>query len=229
MFAVSERWKEAYPDAGVAVFILRNVENAREHPELEKRKRTLENELCSRFADTDLKSLKPVQAYTAHYKRFKKTYPLLQQLKTLVVKQKPLPVVSALVDAMFMAEMKNLLLTAGHDLEKLVPPVTIDISRGGESYVKLGGEPQDLKSNDMIMADAEGVISSVLYGPDQRTRITVDTRDVLFVVYAPGGIGKEELCRHLRDIKKNVFLFSPSAETEPARIFSAYGEEVVDL
>lgn len=163
-----------------------------------------------RFTETSkLKSLKPIQMYVAYYKRFKKTYPLLLQLKTLIVEQKPFPVVSALVDAMFMAEMNNLLLTAGHDLDRLVSPVIIDISRGNESYMKLSGQPQQLKLNDMIMADEEGVISSVLYGPDHRTRITADTQNVLFVVYAPGGIEKEELCRHLEDIKENVLLFRP--------------------
>jgi len=81
----------------------------------------------------------------------------------------------------------------------------------------------------MIMSDKEGVISSVLYGPDQRTRITTLTRDALFVVYMPGGIEKEEICSHLKDIKENVLLFSPSAEAKTAKIYSAYSEEVVEM
>lgn len=77
----------------------------REHPGLEKSKRILENELRLRFTETSkLKSLKPIQAYAVYYKRFKKTYPLLLQLETLIVKQKPFPMVSTLVDAMFMAD-----------------------------------------------------------------------------------------------------------------------------
>lgn len=230
MFIVSERWKETYPEAKVAVLVLRNVENRRVHEGLEQCKQGLENELRACIvAESDLKALKPAQAYTAYYKRFKKTYPLLQQLKTLVFKKKSLPVVSALVDAMFMAEMKNLLLTAGHDLDKLLVPVTINISQGTGSYIKLNGEAQTLKPDDLIMTDQEGVISSVLYGPDQRTRITVYTRNALFVVYAPGGIEKEDLCRHLRDIRENVLIFSPFTETGPAKIFSIHGEEVVVL
>jgi len=116
MLTISEYWKKTYPDARIAAFMVRNVENIKEHPALETRKRALEKELRYRFEDTSrLKSLKPVQAYTAYYKCFKKTYPLLQQFNTLAVKQKPFPVASGLVDAMFMAEMKKLLLTAGHD------------------------------------------------------------------------------------------------------------------
>ena len=104
MFLVSERWKDSYPDAMVAVLIARSVTNVREHPELEQRKRALESELKSRFANPeDIKASKAIRAYTSYYKRFEKTYHLVQQLKTLVVKQRPLPTVSALVDVMFIA------------------------------------------------------------------------------------------------------------------------------
>lgn len=41
------------------------------------------------------------------------------------------------------------------------------------------------------MADGEGVISTVLFGPDQRTRITPGTTDVLFAAYAPTGVTEE--------------------------------------
>lgn len=229
MFVPSEKWKRAYPGARVAALVIRNVKNVAFHPELERRKRALEKELYLHFSNKEesaLKTLHPIRAYTEYYKRFKKTYPLLQQLKTVVIKQKPLPAVSGLVDAMFMAEMKNLLLTAGHDLKKVVAPLTLDVSCGTERYLKLNREIQLLKPNDMIMTDGEGVISSVLYGPDGRTKITLQTREVLFVVYAPAGIEKENIYRHLEDIRENVFLFSPQAEAEPIKIYSSSGEEV---
>lgn len=44
------------------------------------------------------------------------------------------PSVAALVEAMFIAELKNLLLTAGHDLDAVELPLKLDIARGGERY-----------------------------------------------------------------------------------------------
>jgi len=41
----------------------------------------------------------------------------------------------------------------------------------------------------MFIADGQGVISSIVYGPDRRTRITLATRNAVFTVYAPAGIG----------------------------------------
>jgi DNA/RNA-binding domain of Phe-tRNA-synthetase-like protein len=55
---------------------------------------------------------------------------------------------------MFMAELKNLLLIAGHDLEAVLAPVKLDVSDGSERYVQLNGQEQVLKPGDMMIADA---------------------------------------------------------------------------
>jgi DNA/RNA-binding domain of Phe-tRNA-synthetase-like protein len=73
----------------------------------------------------------------------------------------------------------------------------------------------------MLMADQAGVISSVLYGPDQRTQITPATRRVLFAVYAPAGIGEQAVVQHLQDIRDNVLTVSPTAQVELLRVFGA--------
>ncbi|MBN1856921.1 MAG: hypothetical protein JW846_08210 [Dehalococcoidia bacterium] len=228
MFEVSERWKKTYPDAMVAMLVVRSVENVREHPALEERKRALEVELRSRFTNPEnIKSSETIQAYTAYYRRFEKTYHLALQLKTAVVKQRPLPTVSGLVDVMFMAEMKSLLLTAGHDLETVVPPVRLDIGTGAETYVRLNQEPHASRVGDMMVVDREGILSAVIDGPDYRSRITLQTRDVLYVVYAPAGISKEAVLDHVRDIEEGILLFSPSAVVEPVRILTGQGVEEV--
>jgi DNA/RNA-binding domain of Phe-tRNA-synthetase-like protein len=230
MFVVSERWSNTYPDAMVGMLVARGAANVVEHPELERRKRMLEGALTGRFGNADdIKAAPAMQAYVSYYKRYEKTYHLVQQLKTLVVKQRPLPTVSGLVDVMFMAEMKNLLLTAGHDLTTVVPLIILDTGTGNESYIKLNQESQITKEDDMMVVDGVGILSTVIHGPDYRSRITPETRDALYVVYAPAGIAREEVIRHLRDIRENIMLFSPSVEVEPARLLSARGIEEVDV
>lgn len=120
-----------------------------------------------------------------------------------------------------MAELKHLLLTAGHDLDLVRVPIRLDIARGTERYLRLNGEEQELKAGDMFIADAEGILSTVIYGPDQRTRIRPDTRRVLFTVYAPPGIGEEAVIQHLEDMEANVRLIAPGAETELLQVASA--------
>jgi len=219
---ISEAWKASYPEASVGILVMHNVANPAQHIELNKHKQELERELRRRFSGATtagLAALPPVPFYNAHYKRYKKTYPVLQQLVSITLKGKPIPQIAALVEAMFMAETKNLLLTAGHDFEAVVEPVTLDVSRGDEYYIRLNEQEQRLKPGDMIMTDSQGVISSVIYGPDYRTRIMPDTRHVLFVVYAPKGIKEEALHLHLDDIRANVMIVAPEAEVGQQDIY----------
>lgn len=73
----------------------------------------------------------------------------------------------------------------------------------------------------MMISDERGVISSVVYGPDRRTRITPQTRPVLFTVYAPPGIEAEAVRLHLQDIETNVSIVSPDARTDVLEVLSA--------
>jgi DNA/RNA-binding domain of Phe-tRNA-synthetase-like protein len=217
MLIVSEAWKRAYPGAAVGVLVVRDVLNPERHAALDKRKEELENQLRARFSDYDraaLKALPTIQAYNDYYKRYKKTYHVQHQLESVVFKGKPIPRVAALVEVMFVAELKNLLLTAGHDLDAVQVPVKLDVAEGSERYIRLNGQEQELKPGDMMIADAQGVISCVLYGPDRRTRITPETRQVLFTVYAPPGIGEQAVHDHLQDIQANVLLVAPQADVE---------------
>jgi DNA/RNA-binding domain of Phe-tRNA-synthetase-like protein len=191
---VSDRWKSTYPDAHAGILVISNVTNPSYHPELESQKADLERQLRSRFSDQDksaIEALPIIQAYSDYYNQFKKTYHVQLQLESIVFKGKNLPSGAALVEAMFMAEVQNMLLTAGHDFESLELPITLDVSRGDERYTLLRGQEQILKPGDMLMADRAGIISSILYGPDQRTQIKSSTRNVMFAVYAPQGIDEQ--------------------------------------
>jgi DNA/RNA-binding domain of Phe-tRNA-synthetase-like protein len=115
---------------------------------------------------------------------------------------------------MFLAEMENLLLTAGHDLDAVKLPVKINIANGTEKYIQITGQEKTLIKDDMFVSDAQGVTSSIIYGPDKRTRIKSNTKNVLFVVYAPPGIEESEVLQHLNDIQYYVNIFSPKGEVE---------------
>jgi DNA/RNA-binding domain of Phe-tRNA-synthetase-like protein len=81
--------------------------------------------------------------------------------------------------------------------------------------------PQQLKPGDMFIADGRGVVSSVVYGPDRRTRIGPETRNVMFTVYAPPGIGAEAVRAHLATIRGHVAAFAPAAAVAYEQVTSA--------
>ncbi len=224
MFTVSEKWKTTYPGAAVGVLAIGDVANPSQHPGLERKKADLEEQLRARYAGYDraeLKSLPVLQAYHAFYRQFKKTYHLQLQLESVVLKGKSIPRVAALVEAMFMAELQDLLLTAGHDLAAVQLPAGIDVADGSERFVRINGQEQQLKAGDMMIADAQGILSSVLYGPDLRTQITLETHSVLFTAYAPPGIGQGKVQNHLENIRDNVLLVTPQARVDLLKVYGA--------
>ncbi|MEE9215867.1 MAG: phenylalanine--tRNA ligase beta subunit-related protein, partial [Anaerolineales bacterium] len=153
-------------------------------------------------------------AYDTYYKQFGKTYHVQHQLESVVFKNRAIPKVAALVEAMFMAELKNLMLTAGHDWNAIEEPIRIDVATGTESYIRMNGEEQTVKAGDMMIADETDIVSCIVYGPDRRTRIRPETERVVFTVYAPPGIAEKDVRLHLEDIRKNVTVIAPGATVD---------------
>jgi DNA/RNA-binding domain of Phe-tRNA-synthetase-like protein len=184
---------------------------------LEKLKTELEEHLRTQFTGQDRAAIAnhPIlKVYGDYYKRFKKTYHVQLQLESIVLKGRSIPSVASLVECMFMAEVKNMLLTAGHDLDKLQLPLTLDVTQGTESYIVMRGEDQIVKAGDMMISDQVGIISNIIYGPDQRTQITESTRNVVFTVYAPAGIDEQLITQHLQDIRDYILVVAPDAQME---------------
>lgn len=224
MIVLTETWRSTYPNAALGILAMGNVSNPQRHEALALHKESLERELRTRYAGYDRERFKihtVLAAYQSYYKRFKKTYHVQLQLESIVFKDKTLPQAAALVEAMFMAELKHLMLTAGHDLDDVQLPVTIGVAEGHERYVRLNGQEQELKAKDMMIFDANGVISSVIYGPDKRTMIKPSTSRVLFTVYGMPGIDPSDLMVHLETIQEYVLIVSPEAKVEMLEVYQA--------
>jgi DNA/RNA-binding domain of Phe-tRNA-synthetase-like protein len=216
VLVATDAWKSAFPGAVAGVLVMTGVNNPEQSPALEVQKRELEEGLRARaaqFGGDGVGSEPRVRAYVDYYRSHGKTYHVKAQWESVAVKRKPVPRGAALVEAMFMAELSNLILTAGHDLAAVALPVRVDVTREDDRYVLMNGSERTLTAGDMMMVDGSGIISSVLQGPDRRTRITPQTGEVLFAVYAPAGVGENAVRDHLEDIRANVLLVAPEAET----------------
>ncbi|MDP6072406.1 MAG: phenylalanine--tRNA ligase beta subunit-related protein [SAR202 cluster bacterium] len=224
MLTATDAWRRAYPGASIGVLAIHGVSNPKNHPDLDSRMADVETDLRRRYSEGGrpvIRTLPTVQAYTAYYRRFKKTYHVQGQLESVTVKGRNMPRPSALVSAMFAAELDNQLLTAGHDLASIREPVVVGVAAGDESYTMLNGKEQTLTEGDMFIADTDGVMSSIIYGPDKRTPISGDTTDVLFTIYGPEGISTEQITAHLEQIRDYVALVSPDASIETLHVLEA--------
>lgn len=223
LLIISDEVRKIYPEALLGLLAIKRLSKTVQYQKLDNYRIKLEEELRKRFSGLkrgNLKNIDPIKYYVNYYKRFKKTYHVLLQLESIIFHDKAIPEISSLVEVMFMAEMKNLLLTAVHDLDTIHLPIKLDVARGDEKYIKLNGEEKIMLPRDMMVSDLEGITSSIIYGPDRRTRITPDTQNVLLVVYAPSGIEESHVLQHLQDIQKYVQLISPESTIDLIQVYS---------
>ena len=228
MIQVTGRWHTTFPGAHVGVLLVGKVDNTKRQTSLDEHKRKVEARLREKYAGfsrAELLELEVLNAYRDYYRRFGNTYHVQLQLESIVHKGKPLPNVNPLVDANFAAELETFVLTAGHDADLLDLPLTLDATRGGETFTGMNGSVKTLKPGDMMMTDAGGVICTVITGQDARTPISPATRRTLYVAYAPAGVPVETVKRQLESILENVLLFAPDAETELLTIYAASGSK----
>jgi DNA/RNA-binding domain of Phe-tRNA-synthetase-like protein len=223
-FITRDAWREAFPSAHAGVLVMRGVKNPARSATLEDLKAKLETDLRQRFEGMDRAAMKAhpiLSVYESYYRRFDKTYHVQLQLESIVLKGKTIPSSAALVESMFMAEVNSLLLTAGHDLDTLRLPLTLDVAQGAETYTLLRGSSQMPKAGDMMISDGDGIISTIVYGPDQRTHIRPETTGVVFTVYAPEGIEEGAVEGHLNEIVRYAQLIAPEASVELLNVYSA--------
>lgn len=223
MITVSDNWKTTYPSAYFGVLAMEGIDNSIGNPGIEARKTRLEEELRKRYLGRSRKDFLEVESlalYERHFRQYGQGYPVLHQLETVALKGKPVLSPSSLVAAMFMVELKNGFLTAGHDLEKVSRPMVLDVAEGSETYQSMGGKDRKLQKGDMFLSDRDGILSSVLYGPDNRRHITLETSRALFTVYGVPSLGARELQRHLEEIEELVFVLSPGAARMKLGVYS---------
>jgi DNA/RNA-binding domain of Phe-tRNA-synthetase-like protein len=219
--AVSPAWAAAYPEARVGVLRVTGVRNPESDPALDRLLDETAASLRARHAGEtrpDLLARPELAAYAAHYRRFDKTYHVLLQLESVALKDKPLRSRGVLVAAMFRAELETGLLTAGHDGDRLAGGLTADVVVAGDGYTGIGGREIQAAPGDMCIRDGGGIVSSVVYGPDDRTRLSDDSQTAVFTTYAPAGIGPDLLTRHMELIAEGVEVAAPGSAVESMEI-----------
>lgn len=222
--AFTEAWRRSFADAHIGVLGITGVDNSGSSPRLTRYKRALEERLRARYGGltrAELQEHPVLRAYRDYYKRFGNSYHVQLQLESVVFKDKSLPEVSPLVDANFAAELGTFVLTAAHDAARLEPPLTIDVTREGDPFTQINGQTRTLKEGDMMMRDARAALCTILYGQDQRTAISPQTRNALYVAYAPSGVPEAAVREQLETIRDLVLGDASEAKVASLAVYAA--------
>ena len=188
-----------------------------DRPVLERLRATIGQEVRERWGGKGKSAFREdsvLEAYRRFYGRFGNSYFVQLQLETAAKGEKPIPLDIPLVSVMFLGELRHRILTATHDALSVRLPVSIGEADGTHVIRRMGGAERALKPGDLFMADGDGVISSVLAGPDERTRVTERTTDAIYTTYVPPGIGDHVLAAYLDDLEGMIASIYPASRID---------------
>jgi DNA/RNA-binding domain of Phe-tRNA-synthetase-like protein len=221
MLTIDDNVRAFYPGAKMGILAVKDVSYSSFMTEQEIEE--FLDYLCQKYAHLERKELKelyPISAYISYYKKFGSNYHLLAQLESVIKGKKTANYDSGLLQAMFLSEMDDMLLTAGHDLTKLHLPLQLKTATGDEGYQSISGKEVSTVKGDLMLADSNGPVSSILKGPDFSSRITLTTSEVIFSVYAPPGIDEGYIEGTLQKLEKRIRAIASSSRTELLQIFN---------
>ena len=221
MFSISSAAKELFPDLKIGFLLISNIKNEYLNDKMVHAKDSLIEDLKQHYGSLSRKELiqtEVLQGYYFYYKSFTKTYHVLLQLESVIYKEKGIPLVSPVVQSMFMAELKNHFLTSVHDYSKIEGPLYLDRTLGGELFTLFNGEQKSLKKDDLYIRDTINIISNVLNGMDERTKVTSDTHAAMYNVYVPFYVDDGKILAHLDDMANYLKLNDESVIIEDRSI-----------
>ncbi len=210
-------FRAAYPDGIFGILAVRDCANRPRATVIGRDARAVETGLRERFTGGNIDADPVAQAYAGYFRRYGGRYPVVHQAKT-VLAGRPIESSSALVLAMFTAELESLILTSGHDLNALRGGLTVDVAAPGDAYTRLSGKDQMPRAGDMVVRDAEGIIASVVHGPDARTQIRSDSGAALFGAWCPVEIAAAAVEAHLRRLAELIRREWPDATVEAPEV-----------
>jgi len=183
-FSISSAYEVKYPGVAFGLTLISGCKPLTDSAGFDQYKRKLLRKMRKREILAEISQR--IQIYDGFFQSFGYECPLPQHLKRTI--HSGFPRYNLMVDAHFMAEMCAGILVAVTDYDRIEGMLMLDVARGGEMSVGMGGRQFTIKEGEIVLRDDKDIICVLCQGADEKTRVKDDTRDVLFYSYAVPGI-----------------------------------------
>ena len=149
--------------------------------------------LRERYADYDRKAVFGENPYFRFFRKFKKTYPVMQQFETVMFKGRPFPEEDPVTAVPFLLELTTFVLSGTHDIDRIDGPLTIFTPDAKLPFDGMRGDSTHTYPNDICGRDETGIIFSMIAGVDERTCAREESRHVFYPVFGVPGQAPDAL------------------------------------
>ena len=170
--------------------------------------------LFAEFRNYDRKAVFGENPYYRYFKKYKKTYPVLQQLESVLLKGRPFPSGRPLNEVAFLTELRTRVLSGAHDAERVQGAVELFCPEEKLPFTGMRGEEVHTYPSDPSARDNGGIIFSMIAGADERTCLRPESRHIFYPFFATPDTTREQLLSAMELLVSYVRVLAPSAQIE---------------
>lgn len=167
--------------------------------------------LKEKYAEYDRKAVWGENTYYRFFKKFKKTYPVMLQFESAVLKDRPFPNFNPISEIAFLLEITTFTLSGAHDADSIDGDVKLYIADSKEDFEGMR-ETLHTYPNDFCARDNQGIIFSEIAGTDSRTCAKQTSRNVLYPVFATPDTVDKDIEKAMARLSEYIKVLAPDAE-----------------
>jgi DNA/RNA-binding domain of Phe-tRNA-synthetase-like protein len=214
-----------FPELAVCIGTITDIHNEKENERIEQLREAVYQEVKTKHNIETLKDNPTVRAFRDFYWKLgidpTKTRPSGEALLRRVLHGDELPRISAVVDAYNLASTKTILPISGFDVDLLNQPFHVRFAKNGETFTGIGmDKPITLTEQMLVLADQKQVLCIYPYRDTDLTKITMQTRNAMIIVYGVPGID-EQVLKEAAETTLDYIRLVSQGKTGTTKVFSA--------
>ncbi|MCX8191793.1 MAG: phenylalanine--tRNA ligase beta subunit-related protein [Nitrososphaerales archaeon] len=170
----------------------------RSNPQLEEFKEQVYKRVREEYTLEGLKDIKIFRLYRDFFWKIgidpTKIRPAAEALIRRILGGKGIPQINTVVDTYNLVSINTGIALAAFDMSKLKGDLRMRFARPNERFLGIGmDQPMVLKGCEVVVTDEDNLIAIYPYRDADFSKVTEETRDVLFMVCGVPGIDEEKL------------------------------------
>lgn len=201
-----------FPGLRASLLPVSDVTVAKTSPPLEELRRTISDEVKSKYTLETLKDVPIFRAYRDFFWRAgidpTKIRPAAEALMRRILANKPIPTINTLVDAYNLASIRTGIALAAFDQKRLQGALSMRAAKAEDEFLGIGmDKPMRLSGGEIVVSDAEKLVAVYPYRDADTSKVTEQTKGVILMVCSCPGIDEASLLEAQRVASEFILKF----------------------
>ena len=150
--------------------------------------------------------------YFRYFRKFKKSYPVMMQVESFLLKDRPFKEDNYINCIPFLSELKNYVLLGSHDADRIIGDVILFSDTEKTPFIGVGNRDVHSYPNDITAKDDKGIIFSMISGADDRTCLHDDTKHVIYIIFGVPGISDDDIIDVKNQLTSYINVLAPNSK-----------------